>query len=62
MVESEKGVKKITRKSKLLPKYLEKTKIDEMLEKVRNDNKRNYLTGNISKFIALNQVNLKYIM
>ncbi len=28
---------------KKLPKYLEKTKIDEMLEQARNDNKRNYL-------------------
>ena len=43
MVESETGVKKITRKPKLLPKYLEKTKIDEMLERARNDNKRYYL-------------------
>ena len=43
MVLSETGIKKITRKPKLLPKYLEKTKIDEMLEKARNDNKRNYL-------------------
>jgi len=37
------ALKKITRKPKLLPKYLEKTKIDEMLERARNDNKRNYL-------------------
>jgi site-specific recombinase XerD len=43
MVESERGIKKHTRKPKLLPKYLEKTKIDEMLEKACNDNKRNYL-------------------
>jgi site-specific recombinase XerD len=43
MAISETNNKKITRKPKLLPKYLEKTKIDEMLEKARNDNKRNYL-------------------
>lgn len=43
MVESETVIKKHIRKSKLLPKYLEKTKIDEMLERARNDNKRNYL-------------------
>ena len=40
MVESETNNRKHIRKSKLLPKYLEKTKIDEMLEKARNDNKR----------------------
>lgn len=34
---------KRTRKPKLLPKYLEKTKIDEILERARNNNKRNYL-------------------
>lgn len=34
--------KKITRKPRLFPKYLEKPKIDEMLERARNDNKRNY--------------------
>lgn len=43
MVESETENRKSIKKSKLLPKYLEKTKIDEMLEKARNDNKRNYL-------------------
>ena len=43
MVESETGNKKHAQKPKLLPKYLEKSKIDEMLEKARNDNKRNYL-------------------
>jgi integrase/recombinase XerD len=35
--------KKIARNPKKLPKYVEKTKINEMLEKARNDNKRNYL-------------------
>jgi len=43
MTLSETDIKKHTRKPKLLPKYLEKTKIDEMLEKARSDNKRNYL-------------------
>ena len=43
MVISGIGKRKLTRKPKLLPKYLEKSKIDEMLEKARNDNKRNYL-------------------
>lgn len=43
MALSETDNRKPIRKSKLLPKYLEKTKIDEMLERARNDNKRNYL-------------------
>ena len=43
MVQSVASNKKYIRKPKLLPKYLEKTKIDEMLERARNDNKRNYL-------------------
>jgi len=33
----------VSKKAKKLPKYLTKTKIDEMLERARNDNKRNYL-------------------
>ncbi len=33
----------VSKKLKKLPKYLTKTKIDEMLERARNDNKRNYL-------------------
>lgn len=43
MVPTETDIKKHIRKPKLLPKYLEKSKIDEMLERARNDNKRNYL-------------------
>jgi len=33
----------VSKKPKKLPKYLVKTKIDEMIELARNDNKRNYL-------------------
>ena len=33
----------VSKKPKKLPKYLTKTKIDEMLERARNDDKRNYL-------------------
>ena len=33
----------VSKKPKKLPKYLTKTKIDELLEKARNDNKRNHL-------------------
>jgi integrase len=36
-------MKSESKKPKKLPKYLTKTKIDEMLEQARNDNKRNYL-------------------
>lgn len=43
VVQSEKSDIKHTRKPKLLPKYLEKTKIDEILKRARNDNKRNNL-------------------
>jgi len=46
MVESETGNKKHIRKHKLLPKYLEKTKIDEMLEKALVDK---FLQGELSR-------------
>jgi len=32
----------VSKKTKKLPKYLTKTKIDEMLERARNDNNMNY--------------------
>ena len=43
MTYARKGNQKHNGKVKKLPKYLEKTKIDEILERSRNDNKRNYL-------------------
>jgi len=43
MTYARKGNQKHNGKVKKLPKYLEKTKIDDMLERSRNDNKRNYL-------------------
>jgi site-specific recombinase XerD len=43
LILSKKPNTKPSRNPKILPKYLEKTKIDEILERARNDNKRNYL-------------------
>lgn len=43
MVYTKRVSRKGMRKSKKLPKYLDKQKVDEMLQRASNDNKRNYL-------------------
>lgn len=43
MVFTKRVSRKGMRKAKKLPKYLDKQKVDEMLQRASNDNKRNYL-------------------